>query len=379
MGFSTDAIHAGQVPDPTTGAIMTPIYLSSTYVQPGLGREWPFDYSRTINPTRLALEKNIAVLEGGKYGFCFSSGMSAIHAATALLKKGDHVVVSRNVYGGTFRLFDKVLIEFGLEFTWVDASKLEKIRGAIKKNTRMVFIETPSNPLMILSDLKSVSHLCKKRELIHVVDNTFMTPFFQRPLELGADVVVHSTTKYLNGHSDSLGGAVVTSHKKMAEKIKFFQKSAGAVLSPFESWMILRGIKTLPLRMERHDHNGRKVAEYLSKNKKVKKVLYPGLKSHPQFALAKKQMRGFGGMVSFDVGTYKKAKKLLESLKLCALAGSLGGVETLISHPASMTHAFASDQERRRLGITDGLVRISVGIEDVEDIIQDLKRGFKTI
>lgn len=379
MGFCTDAIHAGQVPDPATGAIMTPIYLSSTYVQPGLGKEWPFDYSRTINPTRLALEKNIAVLEKGKYGFCFASGMSAIHAATSLLKEGDHIISSRNVYGGTLRLFDKVLTEYGLKFSWVDASHLDEIEGAIKKNTRMVFIETPTNPLMILADLKKISNICKRKRIIHVVDNTFMTPFFQNPLELGADIVVHSTTKYLNGHSDSLGGAVITSNKRFAEQIKFFQKSAGAVLSPFESWMILRGIKTLPLRMERHDQNGRRVARYLSKHKKVKKIYYPGLNSHPQYKLGKKQMRGFGGMVAFDVGSYRNAKKLLEALRLCALAGSLGGVETLISHPSSMTHTFASAQEKKKVGITDGLVRISVGIEDVEDIIRDLDRGFKAV
>lgn len=379
MGFSTDAVHAGQEPDPATGAVMTPIYQTSTYVQPGLGKEWPFDYARTINPTRLALEKNIAALEGGKFGFCFASGMSAINTLMTLLKKGDHTIASKNVYGGTFRLFDKVLKDFGLEFSWVDTSHLDEIKGAIRRNTKMVYIETPTNPMMTLADIGAVSKICKRKKLIHVVDNTFMTPYFQRPLDLGADVVVHSTTKYLNGHSDSIGGAIVTSNAKFARRIKFVQKSAGAILSPFESWLVLRGIKTLPLRMERHDYNGRKVAQFLSKHKKVKKVFYPGLKSHPQYSLGKKQMKGFGGMVTFDVGSYKKAKKFLEALRLCALAESLGGVETLISHPASMTHASVPPQERVKLGIKDGLVRISVGIEDVEDVIKDLERGFKAI
>ncbi len=379
MGFSTDAIHAGQEPDPLTGAIMTPIYQTSTYVQPGLGKEWPYDYARAVNPTRFALEKNIAVLEGGKFGFCFASGMSAINTLMALLKKGDHIIASKDVYGGTFRLFDKVLIDFGFEFSWVDTSHLDEIKGAIQKNTKMVYIETPTNPLMKLVDLRAVSKICKKKKMIHVVDNTFMTPYFQRPLDLGADIVVHSTTKYLNGHSDSLGGVIVTSSEKYAGRIKFVQNSAGAILSPFESWLVLRGIKTLPLRMERHDYSGRKIANFLSKHKKVKKVFYPGLKRNPQYELAKKQMKGFGGMVTFDVGSYKNAKKFFEALRLCALAGSLGGVETLISHPATMTHASIPLKEREKLGITDGLIRISVGIENVEDLIEDLERGFKAI
>ncbi|MEW5805759.1 MAG: PLP-dependent aspartate aminotransferase family protein [Acidobacteriota bacterium] len=379
MGINTDCIHAGQEPDPSTGAIMTPVYLTSTYVQPGLGKEWPYDYARTINPTRLALEKNLAVLERGKHGFAFASGMSAIHAIMCLLKAGDHAIVTHNVYGGTFRLFERVLRDYNLGFSWVDTSRFAAIRSAIRKNTRMIFIETPTNPMMTPTDIRAVARVCRKHGLISVVDNTFMTPYFQKPLEMGIDIVVHSTTKYLNGHSDSVGGSVITSNPKFAERIKFVQKSAGAILSPFESWLVLRGIKTLSVRMERHDFNGRKVAEFLARHRKVRRVFYPGLKDHPQHALAKKQMMGFGGMITFDVGTYRNARRLLNSVRLCSLAESLGGVETLISHPSSMTHASIPQEEQKKLGITEGLVRISVGIEDIEDIIDDLKRSLKAI
>ena len=375
MGFATDAIHAGVRPDPTTGAIMTPVYLTSTYAYEGLGRSKGYDYARTINPTRSALEENLRVLEGGVAAYAFASGMAAINAVMTLLKGGDHVVVSDNVYGGTYRLFARVLEDFGLQFTYVDTSRPEAIEVAIRPHTRMVYVETPTNPIMTLTDLRAVSDLCRRRGLISVVDNTFLTPAFQKPLALGADVVVHSTTKYLNGHSDSVGGAVILARQAHAERIKFVQNSAGAILAPFDAWLVLRGIKTLPLRMRAHDDNGRRVAGHLEAHPAVARVLYPGLPSHPQHDLAGRQATGFGGMISFVLKDPGLIERFFSRLRVCALAESLGGVETLICQPSTMTHASVPAEERARLGITDALVRISVGCEDIADILADLDRG----
>lgn len=376
-GFATKAIHAGQVPDPSTGAVMQPIYQVSTYRQPALGAGWKYDYARTINPTRGALERNLAALEGGLEARCFASGMSAIAAVMNLLKSGDHVVVSRNVYGGTYRLFEGLLRQFGLLFTWVDTSDLSAIEGAIRPATRMLYVETPTNPVLGITDLAAASRIARKHKLRLVVDNTFMSPYFQQPIALGADLVVHSTTKYLNGHSDSVGGCVVTTRPEDAERIGWIQNTVGAILSPMDSFLVLRGIKTLPVRMERHDASGRKIAAWLCGSRKISVVHYPGLKSHPQHALAKRQMSGFGGMVAFELGSLANAKKFLGRLSLCALAESLGGVETLISHPASMTHGAVPKRERTRIGVTEGLVRISAGLEDVDDLIADLKQALK--
>jgi cystathionine beta-lyase/cystathionine gamma-synthase len=375
MGFATDAIHAGVRPDPATGAVMTPIYQTSTYVYEGLGRGKGYDYARTINPTRSALEENLAALEGGLAGYAFASGMSAIHAVTALLKAGDHVVCGNNVYGGTYRLFSKVLEDFGLRFSYVDTSRIENIEGALQPSTRMVYLETPTNPMMILTDLAAAARLCRARNLISVVDNTFLTPCFQKPLALGVDIVVHSTTKFLNGHSDSVGGAVILAQAAHAERIKFVQNSAGAILSPFDSWLVLRGIKTLPLRMRQHDTSGRVLADWLTRHPKVAKVYYPGLKDHPQHALAAKQATGFGGMISFLLADRVDVTRFFDGLKLCALAESLGGVETLVCQPSTMTHASVPPEERQRLGLTDRLARISVGCEDVEDLVADLDQA----
>jgi cystathionine beta-lyase/cystathionine gamma-synthase len=377
MGFRTDAIHAGQEPDPTTGAVTIPIYQTSTYVQEGIGKHKGFEYARTQNPTRMALEKNMAVLERGVAGYAFASGMAATTSIThLLLKQGDHAICGENVYGGTFRLFDKIVKHYGVEFTYVNTSNLSDVERAVRPNTRMMFIETPTNPLMAIADIQAISDIARRARCRVVVDNTFMSPYFQRPLALGADIVVHSTTKYLNGHSDSVGGVVVLKHKEDAERLQFIQNAAGAILSPFDSWLVLRGIKTLPVRMEAHNANGMAIAKYLAGRKEVGKIYYPGLANHPGHDLAKKQMTGFGGMISFDLGSRERAGKFLETVKLCSLGESLGGVETLISHPATMTHASVPAEERTRMGITDGLVRISVGIEDVEDLIADLDRAF---
>jgi cystathionine beta-lyase/cystathionine gamma-synthase len=380
MGFRTDAIHAGQEPDPTTGAVTIPIYQTSTYVQEGIGKHKGFEYARTQNPTRMALEKNVAVLERGVAGYAFASGMAATTALThLLLKQGDHAICSDNVYGGTFRLFDKIVRHYGVEFTYVNTSSLPDVEKAMRQNTRMVFIETPTNPVMSITDIRAVSEIAHKTDCRVVVDNTFMTPYFQRPLELDADIVVHSTTKYLNGHSDSVGGVAVLKRREDAERLQFIQNAAGAILSPFDSWLVLRGIKTLPIRMEAHNVNGVAVARFLAGKKEVRKIYYPGLPNHPGHDLAKKQMSGFGGMIAFDLGGLDQAKRFLERVKLCSLGESLGGVETLISHPATMTHASVPAEERNRLGITDGLVRISVGIEDVDDLIADLDNAFDAL
>lgn len=379
MGFATKAIHTGQEPDPSTGAITTPIYQTSTYVQDALGRHKGFEYARTQNPTRAALEKNLAALEGGYAAHCFASGMSAIDTALKLLKAGDHVIVSENTYGGTYRLFERVLKNFGLDFSYVDTTEAANVEAAIVENTRMVFIETPTNPIMAVADLEGVGRLTRERGLRLVVDNTFMSPFFLRPIEWGADIVVHSTTKYLNGHSDSVGGVVVTTTPEDAAAVGFLQNAVGAILSPFDAWLALRGTKTLAVRMKQHDNNGRRVAAFLAERPKVERVYYPGLPQHPQHERAKRLMSGFGGMIAFETGSLAAARSVLDNVRLCALAESLGGVETLISHPATMTHASVPAEKRARLGITDGLVRISVGIEDVEDIIADLDAALQHV
>ena len=378
-GFATRAIHDGQEPDPLTGAVNVPIYLSSTYVQQGIGENKGYEYSRVSNPTRDRLEENLASLEGGVAARVFGSGMAAINAIASMLKTGDHVVCGNDLYGGTPRLFNQVLTNFGLEFSYVDTSDAENVERTIRKNTRMVYVETPTNPLMRLSDLTEISRICRRKKVELVVDNTFMSPYFQQPLALGADMVVHSTTKFLNGHSDGLGGVVVCSRPEQAEKLAFLQKCAGAILSPFECWLVLRGVKTLAARMEIHDSNGRAVADFLASHKKVKKVFYPGLADHPEHELAKRQMSGFGAMITFETGSLKNANKMLKKLRLCSLGESLGGVETLISHPATMTHAALGEKGRKAIGLTDGMVRISVGIEDVQDILDDLDMGLAAI
>src|SRR6476619_5727724 len=377
MGFATTAIHAGQEPDSATGAVTVPIYQTSTYAQEGLGKHKGFEYARTSNPTRLALERNLAALEGAQYGYAFASGMAAIDATMRLVKAGDHVIVSDNTYGGTNRLLKRVLANYGFEF--VDTSEVTNVEAAIRKNTKMVFVETPTNPVMIVTDLKAVSDVAHAAGARIVCDNTFMSPYLQRPLEFGVDIVVHSTTKFLNGHSDGVGGMVVLNNEDDAAWLAFVQNSAGAILSPFDSWLVLRGTKTLALRMEQHDKSGRAVAAFLEDHPKVLKIYYPGSASHKQHDLAKRQQKGFGSMVSFDVGSLEAARTVLESVRVCTLAESLGGVESLICHPATMTHASITAEARERLGITDGLVRISVGIEDTDDIIADLDQALSAI
>jgi cystathionine gamma-lyase/cystathionine beta-lyase/cystathionine gamma-lyase/homocysteine desulfhydrase len=379
MGFATTAIHAGQEPDEATGSVTVPIYQTSTYAQEALGKHKGFEYARTQNPTRLALERNVAALEGARFGYAFASGMAAIDATLRLIKAGEHVIVSDNTYGGTFRLFSRILSNYNIEFDFVDTSDVSNVEAAIKPNTRMVFVETPTNPVMIVTDLQAVSDVAHSAGARVVCDNTFMSPYLQRPLDFGVDIVVHSTTKYLNGHSDGVGGIAVLNDEEDAQWLAFVQNSAGAILSPFDSWLVLRGTKTLALRMEQHDRSGRAVAAFLEEHPKVQKIYYPGSLSHRQHDLAKRQQKGFGGMVAFDVGTLENARIVLESVKLCTLAESLGGVETLISHPATMTHASVLPETRARLGITGGLVRISVGIEDTDDIIADLDQALDKI
>src|SRR3954452_24448892 len=373
--FSTLCLHAGQEPDPSTGAIITPIYQTSTYVQEALGRHKGYEYARTQNPTRAALERNLAAIEGGKEGFAFASGMAAIGAIATMLKSGDHVVVSDNTYGGTFRLFDKVLTRYALSFAYVDTSRLEDVERAFTPATRMVFVETPTNPVMQITDLAAVAEMAHRRDARLVVDNTFASPCVQRPIEFGADLVVHSTTKYLNGHSDSVGGIVIAMRGEDIEWLRLIQNGEGAILRPFESWPVLRGTKPLTVRMAQHNANAMALAEFLSSHPKVHRVLYPGLTTHPQHELAKRQMRGFGGMISFDVGTLDAARCVLNRVRLMSLAESLGGVETLISHPATMTHASVPAARRNEIGLTDSLVRISVGIEDSADLIADLEQA----
>ena len=377
--FSTICLHAGQQPDPSTGAIITPIYQTSTYVQEELGRHKGYEYARTQNPTREALEGNLAAIEGGRGAIAFASGMAATTAIASMLESGDHVVMSDNVYGGTFRLFDKVLSRYRLSFTSVDTGDLDLVKNAITPATKMLFVETPSNPVMRLTDLRAAADLAHAHRLRLVVDNTFASPVLQRPIEFGADLVVHSTTKYLNGHSDSIGGVVVAAHDEDIEWLRFVQNAAGAILSPFDSWLVLRGTKTLPVRMAQHSANGLALAQFLAGHPKVRHVYYPGLPSHPQYELACRQMRGFGGMLAFETGSLDAARQVLRSVRLMSLAESLGGVETLISHPATMTHASVPEAHRIELGITDGLVRISAGIEDIDDLEEDLAQALDKV
>lgn len=378
-GFSTRAIHDGQSADPLTGAVNVPIYASSTYVQEEIGKNKGYEYSRVSNPTRTALEENFASLEGGTSAHVFGSGMAAITALCTMMRTGDHIVCSDNMYGGTTRLFDQVLARYGLEFTYVDTSYAENVARAIRSSTKLVHIETPTNPMMAITDIRAVADICHGRGVELSVDNTFMSPYFQRPIELGADLVMHSTTKFLNGHSDGLGGVLIGTTPQHAESFAFVQKCTGGILSPFECWLLLRGVKTLAVRMRQHDLNGRQIAEWLNGHAKTQKVFYPGLADHPQHELAKRQMSGFGSMVSFELGSLDAANRMLRKVRLCSLAESLGGVETLISHPATMTHAAIGEEGRRKLGITDGLVRISVGIEDVADILADLEQALAAV
>ena len=375
-GFGTRAIHAGQRPDPVTGAIMTPIYQTSTYVQDALGEHRGYEYARGKNPTREALERNLASLEGGRHGFAFSSGMGCLDSIMKLCRAGDHVIVGENVYGGTFRLFDKLLRHLGLTFEYVDTRDPDRVADAMRPETRMVHVETPTNPLMRLADIAACAEAAHAGGALLVVDNTFATPYFQRPLELGADIVWHSTTKYLNGHSDLVGGAAVCADDDLAARLQFILNAAGAVPGPFDAWLVLRGTKTLHLRMREHDRNGRLVARWLAERVGAERVIYPGLPSHPQHELACRQMAGFGGMLSVDLGTRERAAHVLGRTRVFALAESLGGVESLISHPAAMTHASVEAERRGSIGLGEGLIRLSCGVEDAEDLLEDLEQAF---
>ncbi len=374
----TRAIHAGQSPDPLAGAVTFPIFQTSTYAQEGIGKHKGYEYARTSNPTRQALERNVASLEGGTHGFAFASGMAAVDGLLTLLSAGDHVVCGENVYGGTHRLMDKVLARMGLTFTFVDSRDPAAVEAAITPATKLLYDETPTNPMMRLVDLAAVGAVAKAHGLLFAIDNTFATPVLQRPLEFGADIVVHSTTKYLNGHSDMVGGVVVVKDDALAERIGFIQNSAGAVPGPFDCWLALRGLKTLAVRMRQHDANGRRIADWLAADKRVRAVYYPGLPTHPQHELAKRQMSGFGGMISIETGSRERAGRMVERVRLFTLAESLGGVESLIGHPATMTHAAVPKAMREAMGLTDGLVRLSVGIEDVDDLIADLDQALGT-
>jgi cystathionine beta-lyase/cystathionine gamma-synthase len=375
MGFSTDAVHGGQEAEPVTGAVMTPIFQTSTYKQDGLGKHRGYEYARTQNPTRGALERNIAVLEKAEHGIAFSSGMSAISAVMHLCKEGDEIVITENVYGGTYRLAERILRDRGLRFAFVDTTDLAAVKASFTAKTKLLFVETPTNPILRVTDIRAVSAFARSRGVLVTVDNTFMSPYFQNPLELGADIVVHSSTKYLNGHSDMVGGVVVTNDAGIADKLRFIQNAVGAVPGPFDCWLALRGTKTLALRMRQHETNARYLAAFLSRHPAVKKIYYPGLESHPEHELAMRQARGFGGIVSIDVGSLDRVRRALERVRVFTLAESLGGVESLICHPATMTHASVPEEFRNRLGITEGLVRLSVGIEDVEDLEADLTQA----
>ena len=383
-GFSTRAIHDGQAPDPTTGAVNVPIYASSTYAQEEIGKNKGYEYSRVSNPTRTALEENLASLEGGSSAHVFASGMAAISALVTMLKAGDHVICGSNVYGGTPRLFDRIVANYGIEFTYVDTTDLEQVRQAIRPSTRLLHIETPTNPMMQISDMRAIAGLCQERrragQAIDLsVDNTFMSPYFQRPIEFGADIVMHSTTKFLNGHSDGLGGVLVATTPEQKETFAFVQKCTGGILSPFECFLVLRGVKTLAVRMKQHEVNGRAVANFLAGHPAIPSVLYPGLPHHPQHDLARRQMTGFGSLITFDTGSLENANAVLRRLRVCTVGESLGGVETLISHPTTMTHAALGEEGRAKIGLTDGMLRISVGIEDAEDLLQDLDQGLSVL
>ena len=374
--FATRAIHAGQRPEPHAGAIMTPVYLTSTYVQEGLGQNKGYEYARGKNPTREALERNVAALEGGRHGFAFSSGMGCTDSIMKLFRSGDHIVCGENVYGGTFRLFDRILTNYGLTFSYVDTRDPQRVADACTPATRAILVETPTNPLMRIADLTGIGEIASRSNALFIVDNTFATPFFQRPFEHGADIVYHSTTKYLNGHSDMVGGIAIVRDDALAERMQFILNAAGAVPGPFDAWLALRGTKTLHLRMPRHDSNGRRVATWLAERMGHERVIYPGLETHPQHALAKRQMSGFGGMISIDTGSKARAAALLPRFRVFALAESLGGVESLVSHPASMTHASVPAERRAQLGIVEGLVRFSCGVEDVDDLLEDMEHAF---
>jgi cystathionine beta-lyase/cystathionine gamma-synthase len=375
-GLATRAVHAGQVPDPLAGAVMPPIYQTSTYVQEGLGRHKGYEYARTANPTREALERNVAALEGAAHGFAFGSGLAALDTLLKLLSAGDHVVCGENVYGGSHRMMTRIFARFGLTFTFVDTSVIGQVEQAVTPGTRLVYCETPTNPMMTLTDLRAVGDLTRSHGLVFAVDNTFATPVFQRPLEFGADVVLHSTTKYLNGHSDMVGGLLVTTRDDLAEQIGFLQNAAGGVPGPMDCWLALRGIKTLPLRMRRHDETGRQLAPWLARHPAVRKTYYPGLPDHPQHELARRQMHGFGGMISLELGDVAFARRVVEKTRIFRLAESLGGVESLIGHPASMTHASVPVPMRQAMGLTDSLIRLSCGIEDADDLMADLDQAF---
>ena len=378
MKFDTKVVRAAIKPDPTTGAIVPPLYQTATYVLPEVGRDLGFDYTRSANPTRQVLEENLAAIEGGKYGVCFASGMAAVDSCLKLLKAGDHVVCTDDVYGGVSRHFDNILVRYNLEFTYVNTSEPEEVKTAIKSNTKMLWVETPTNPLLKVTDLEAMAKIAKEHDLIYGVDSTFATPVFLRPLEFGADIVMHSTTKYISGHNQLIGGILITNRDDIFEEMKYVQKTIGAVPSPFDCWLTLLGVKTLRLRMAKHTENGQIVAEFLEAHPKVAKVIYPGLPSHPQHEIAKAQMSGYSGMISFELtGGIQAGKAVMNNVKLCALAESLGAVETMITHPATMTHADVPAADRHARGLTDGLVRISVGIEDPEDIMTDLEQALE--
>jgi len=379
MGFQTDAIHAGQKPDPATGAIMTPVFQTSTYVQEEIGKHKGFEYSRTQNPTRGAMEANIATLEKGRHGIAYASGMAAISSIVQLLQQGDHIICTDNVYGGTFRVFDAVFKKFGVSFSFVNTADFDAVEKAVRPETRLIFVETPTNPMLTLTSLQELADFAKKHKLLSVVDNTFMSPYFQNPLDYGIDMVIHSSTKYINGHSDVVGGIIVTNSDDLAGKLRYLQNAVGAVPGPQDCFLILRATKTLALRMREHEKNANAIARFLSEHPRVGRVYYPGLESHPQHELAKKQMRGFGGIVSLDLGNLKAAKLFAENLKIFALAESLGGVESLVDHPAIMTHASVPREDREKLGISDGLVRLSVGVEDEEDLLQDAEQALSRL
>lgn len=378
-GFSTRAIHIGQEPEELTGAVTVPLYQTSTYAQEGIGQHKGFEYARTQNPTRFAWEKNLAAMEKGKFGFAFGSGMAAVDSVIKLLSAGDHVIAAEDMYGGTFRHFDKVMRRFGLEFSYVDMSNLAAVEKAIQPNTKMLYTETPTNPMMNITDLRAIADIAKRKNALMVVDNTFASPYFQNPLELGADIVLHSATKYLGGHSDLVSGILATSDEEIAAQLKFIQNAAGAVPGPFECWLLLRSAKTLALRMRQHEANALAVGKFCENHPKVQKIYFPGLESHPQHELAKKQMRGFGGMISIELGSLETAKKFTTSLRIFTLAESLGGVESLVCHPVSMTHGSIPKERRDQLGITDGLVRLSCGVEDTEDLLEDIEQALGRI
>jgi len=379
FGFSTRAVHAGQKPDPRTGSVTVPIYQTSTYVQEHLGEAVHYEYARVQNPTREALEEQIMILEGGVSGHAFASGMAAIACLMTVVQAGDHVVLSRNVYGGTFRYFTRILERYGLTFSWIDTTDLAAVEGAIQPETKMVYIETPTNPVMDITDIAAVAEIAHAHGARVAVDNTFLTPYLQRPLALGADFVVHSATKFLNGHSDSICGLLIASKQEDSEWFALVQKSSGAILSPFDCFLVMRGIKTLVIRMDRHEQNARRIVEYLVEHPKVKRVLYPGLPDHPGHEIQKRQASGFGSMITIEMGSFEAAKKMLDAMQVMSFAESLGGVESLISHPASMTHASIPAERRAELGLTDGMVRISVGIENIEDLLADLDQALAKV